>query len=100
MDFVKVDSILSNLGRTTGDPLLFESTYVVQVVEQEIPRLFGEKATGQVSAKSFKNGELVFGVCSSVWATEIRLSEMRLKEIINARLNKELIFSIRTRVIV
>lgn len=71
MPFVKIGSILPSVGNRTDDPSAFNGMYVVETIQREIGLWLGEKAIGNVRAKSFKDGVLVLSVSSSVWASFI-----------------------------
>ncbi len=98
MSFVKVSEVLSAVAKKSGDPVALESTVVLGVIENSFVNLFSEKAVGNIFVKSFNKGELICGVSSSVWASEIKMKEEQIKENINKKLKNILVEKIKTRV--
>lgn len=95
MSFVKVADLLSHVAERSGDPIALEAARVVEVVQKEIGKILGEKAVGNVRAKSFKDGVLTLSVSSSVWGHEVRMRERKLVFCLHEVLGKGVIKKVR-----
>ncbi len=95
MSFVKVSDLLSAVAERSGDPAAMDAARVVEVVQKEIGKILGEKAVGNVRAKSFKDGVLTLAVASSVWGHEVRMKERKLVFCLHEILGKGVIKKVR-----
>ncbi len=95
MSFTKVSDLLSNVAERSGDPIALEAARVVEVVQKNIGTILGEKAVGNVRAKSFKDGVLTLAVSSSVWGHEVHMKERKLVFCLHEILGKGVIKKIR-----
>jgi hypothetical protein len=95
MSFTKVSDLLSNVAARSGDPIAMEAARVVEMVQKNIGEILGEKAIGNVRAKSFKDGVLTLAVSSSVWAHETRMKERKLVYCLHEILDKGTIKKVR-----
>lgn len=97
MTFYSTGELLQEVAqRSRANPSL-KALHVFVLWEETIGEIFGKIAREKTKPRSFKEGALTVLAPSSVWLQELAFQSPCLLQILNEKLGKKIVFSLKAR---